>query len=465
MNVRAAPCACPEDKRKAMPFIPHTKNDVADMLKAINIADIAQLFDEIPQHIPEAHLDNLPEGMNELSTAQHVEALANQHPKTKNFIGAGAYEHHIPAAVWDLVSRGEFMTAYTPYQAEASQGSLQLIYEFQSMMTALTNMDVSNASMYDGATALAEAVLMAVRSQKKAVKRIVMPKTVHPHYRDAVQSIVRQQDIVLSECEFDITTGLIDQDALEANASTAFDALVIPFPNFFGNLEDIDVLTDWAHAKNALVIAVVNPMALGLLKAPGDWGQTGADIVCGELQPFGMPLASGGPYAGFMCCKQQLVRQMPGRIVGQTIDQEGKRGFVLTLQAREQHIRRSKATSNICTNQGLLVTAATIYMSLMGAKGIHATALKSHQNLKTLLALLKQDNIFSVFTSSYFHENVIRIPHAKQVMARCAEQGVLIGLCLEDYYPDHADLTDCVLVCVTETKTVDDLKNYNERLK
>ncbi|MES2204484.1 MAG: aminomethyl-transferring glycine dehydrogenase subunit GcvPA [Pseudomonadota bacterium] len=452
-----------------MPFIPHTQNDVAEMLQAINIAEISQLFDEIPKSIPHADLNHIPEGMNELTTSQHMNAVASLQPKTKNYIGAGAYEHHIPAAVWDLVSRGEFMTAYTPYQAEASQGSLQLIYEFQSMITALTKMDVSNASLYDGATGLAEAVLMAVRSQKKAKKRILMPATVHPHYRETVKSIVHQQHIELVECPFDLKTGLIDQAALEKCGEEGFDALVIPFPNFFGNLESIDVLTDWAHARDAFVIAVVNPMALGLLKAPGDWGQLinnrqGADIVCGELQPFGMPLASGGPYAGMMCCKQELVRQMPGRIIGQTVDQEGKRGFVLTLQAREQHIRRSKATSNICTNQGLLVTAATIYMSLMGAKGIHATALKSHQNLNTLLNLLKEKNIQPVFDAAYFHERVIRIPNAVEVARQCAEKGILIGLCLEVYYPNHPELKDCVLVCVTETKTQEDLRAYCEAI-
>lgn len=440
-----------------MPFIPHTKNDVAEMLQAINIAEISQLFDEIPKDIPHAELKNIPEGMNELTTSQHMEHLANLHPKIKNFIGAGAYEHHIPAVVWDLVSRGEFMTAYTPYQAEASQGSLQLIYEYQSMMTALTKMDVSNASLYDGATGLAEAVLMAVRSQKKPVKRILMPATVHPHYREAAKSIVHQQHIELVECPFDLETGLINQAALEKCGEETFDALVIPFPNFFGNLESIDLLTDWAHSHNALVIATVNPMALGLLKAPGDWGAKGADIVCGELQPFGMPLASGGPYAGFMCCKQELVRQMPGRIIGQTVDQDGKRGFVLTLQAREQHIRRSKATSNICTNQGLLVTAATIYMSLMGAKGVRATALKSHQNLNALLNLLKEKNIQPIFNSSYFHERVIRIPNVIEVVKQCAEKEFLIGLCLENYYPE---LKDCILVCVTETKTEEDLRAY-----
>lgn len=445
-----------------MPFIPHTQADVAAMLESIGIENIAQLFDEIPNALPQAKLDHIPSGMNELMATQHMNALASSHLPLKNFIGAGAYEHHIPAAVWDLVGRGEFMTAYTPYQAEASQGSLQLIYEFQSMITALTKMDASNASMYDGASALAESVLMAVRSQKKAVKRILMPETVHPHYRETVKAIVQGQGIHLLECPFDLASGRIDDLALKSMENELFDALVIPFPNFFGQLEEVDALTDWAHSHKALVIALVNPMALGLLKAPGDWGQRGADIVCGELQPFGIPLACGGPYAGFMCCRQDLIRQMPGRIVGQTQDKEGARGFVLTLQAREQHIRRSKATSNICTNQGLLVTAATIYMSLMGGRGIYATALKSHQNLRLLLSALKEEKIYPIFSSPYFHEQVIRIPNAKTVAKACLKKGLSIGLCLEDDYPS---LKDAVLVCVTETKTRADLDDYLALIK
>lgn len=445
-----------------MPFIPHTQHDTEEILQSLGCSSMNHLLNEIPSHIPRTRLDAIPEGFNEWAATQYFEALATQHPAVKNYIGAGAYEHHIPAAVWDVASRGEFMTAYTPYQAEASQGSLQLIYEFQSMITALTQMDVSNASMYDGATALAEAVLMAVRLQKKAAKRILIPNNVHPHYRDTLQSIVQQQGIDLCFISFDEETGLIDISELRTLSQHTFDALIIPCPNFFGCLESVDFLTDWTHEKNAFVIALVNPMALGLLKAPGDWGNSatlrrGADIVCGELQPFGIPLASGGPYAGFLCCQQALVRQMPGRIVGQTVDKEGKRGFVLTLQAREQHIRRSKATSNICTNQGLLVTAATIYMSLLGAKGIHATAVKSHQNLSSLLALLKEKQIQPKFSAPYFHENVIHIPDAKRIVQACAERGVLIGLCVEDYYPE---LKDCVLVCVTETKTAQDLQEY-----
>lgn len=431
-----------------MPYIPHTNQDVADMLAAIGVQNTEALFDEIPPNLRFARELKIPSGMNELAANRYFDTRAWS--QYLNFIGAGAYEHHIPAAVWELVGRGEFMTAYTPYQAEASQGSLQLMYEFQSMMTALTAMDVSNASLYDGATALAEAVLMAVRLEKKqAIKRVLLPSHVHPHYRDTVKSIVKQQGIELMDCPLDMNTGLLDRASF---TNEPFTALVIPFPHFMGGLEDVDALTDWAHERQALVIAVVNPLALGLLKPPGHWGKEGADIVCGELQPLGIPLMAGGPYAGFMCCRSALVRQMPGRIVGQTTDMDGKIGYVLTLQAREQHIRRSKATSNICTNQGLLVTAATIHMSLLGPQGLHDVALKSHQNMMTLIALLKKIEVHPRWNSPFFHECVLTLPiPAADVLVFMEKKGVLGGY---DLGGNH------LLVCTTEVKTDEDLHHF-----
>jgi glycine dehydrogenase subunit 1 len=442
-----------------MPYIPHTKADVAEMLQTIGERDISALFSEIPDALRFQQALNIPEGFNELEANRFFST--QDLPHYLNFIGAGAYEHHIPAAVWELVGRGEFMTAYTPYQAEASQGSLQLIYEYQSMMTTLTAMDVSNASLYDGATALAEAVLMAVRLEKKsALKRILMPTAVHPFYRDAVKSIVKQQGIEIVDCPFDVKTGLLDHRTLPTEP---FTALVIPFPTFMGNLDDVDALTDWAHAQNALVIAVVNPMALGLLKAPGHWGQRGVDIVCGELQPFGIPLAGGGPYAGFICCRSELVRQMPGRIVGQTQDLDGKVGYVLTLQAREQHIRRSKATSNICTNQGLLVTAATIYMSLMGPQGLHDVALKSHQQMIMLMDELEKIQIKPLWSSPFFHECVFQLPcPASDVIVAMEKEGILAGYDLGKHHPS---MQHCLLVCVTETKNAEDITRYVNALE
>src|SRR5512135_2024182 len=366
-----------------MPFIPHTEEDVSAMLAAIGADSIEDLFDEIPPALKTGKLKDVPDGLSEMAVTRRAQERAAQDGFYLNFIGAGAYEHHIPAAVWQIAGRGEYYTAYTPYQAEASQGTLQLIYEYQTMMTRLTGLDVSNASLYDGASALAEAVLMAVRSHKTS-RRVLVPKTVHPIYRRVANTTVRNQGIELVELDFDPATG---KTVLPADPG-AFAGLVIPQPNFFGVLEDVHGMSDWAHAQGALAIALVNPTTLAVLEAPGKWGTKGADIAVGEGQPLGAPLASGGPYFGFMCCRQDFVRQMPGRIVGRTVDLDGKPGFALTLQAREQHIRRSKATSNICTNQGLLMTAATIYMSLLGPEGLERTAAASHARTRELLAAL-----------------------------------------------------------------------------
>lgn len=442
-----------------MPFVPHTAEDITAMLASIGASSIEQLFDEIPSALKNSQLNKVPGGLSEMAISRLMQERAEADGRFLNFIGAGAYEHHIPAAVWQITTRGEFYSAYTPYQAEASQGTLQLLYEFQTMMTSLTGMDVSNASLYDGASALAEAVLMAVRTHKSS-RRILMPKTVHPIYRRVVASIVRSQNIELVELEYDATKGIV-ADTLSAFED--FAALVIPQPNFFGCLEEVNALTDAAHAKKALVIAVVNPISLALLQAPGEWGSTGADIVVGEGQPLGCPLSSGGPYFGFMCCRETLVRQMPGRIIGRTEDLDGKPGFVLTLQAREQHIRRSKATSNICTNQGLLVTAATIYVALLGAAGLKAVAADSHQKTQILLDKLKSINgVEQVFSQPFFHEVVIRInaPLA-DVQRTLEENGILPGLDLTPYYPE---LGQALLVCATETKTEADLENYRDHM-
>ena len=294
-----------------MPFIPHTEADVKAMLAAIGVASIDQLFEEIPERLRAGKLTQVPEGLSEMDVARLMTARANQDGSYLNFLGAGAYEHHIPAAVWEIVTRGEFYSAYTPYQAEASQGTLQLLYEYQTMMASLTGMDVSNASLYEGASGLAEAVLMAVRAHKKA-RKVLMPSTVHPIYRRVVEAIVRNQNIELVEIPHCPEGGHTIPEALKQYAGGEFAALVIPQPNFFGVLEEVDALTDWAHANNMLAIGLVNPTALAVLTPPGEWGAKGADIAVGEGQPLGAPLSSGGPYFGFMCCKQALVRQMPG---------------------------------------------------------------------------------------------------------------------------------------------------------
>jgi glycine dehydrogenase subunit 1 len=431
----------------------------------IGVDSIETLFDEIPADLRAGHLAKIPEAISEMELAHLMQERAQQNHSALNFIGAGAYEHYIPAAVWEIVGRGEFLTAYTPYQAEASQGTLQLIYEYQSMMAHLNGMQVSNASLYDGASALAEAILMAVRANKKSkAARILMPATVHPHYRQVARSVVSQQDIEIIELPFDVKTGVINLEILEKYAQEDVTALVIPQPNFFGNLEEVDALTDWAQNKNAFAIAVVNPTTLAVLKEPGSWGKNGVDIACGEGQPLGVPLASGGPYFGFMCCKQEHVRQMPGRIVGRTTDLDGKEGFALTLQAREQHIRRGKATSNIGTNQGLLVTAATIYMSLLGPEGLQQAAMKSHENTRLLVEKLTQiTGVELVFDRPYFHEAVLRLPCSVQkILKELGVQGIFGGYSLVEHYPE---LGECLLVCATETKTLADLDRYAQTLK
>jgi glycine dehydrogenase subunit 1 len=446
-----------------MPFNPHTEQDVREMLAVIGVDAIEDLFDEIPATLRCGELSGVPEALNEQEITRLMLERAELDGRPLSFIGAGAYEHHIPAVVWEIATRGEFYSAYTPYQAEASQGTLQLIYEYQSMMTALMAMDVSNASLYDGASGLAEAILMAVRANRKSKsRRVLLPRTVHPNYRKTAQSIVSDQAIELVELDYDREGGYIDPASLEQYTGEDITALVIPQPNFFGVLEEVNTLTDWAHANNIFVIAVVNPMAMALLKPPGKWGAEGADIVVGEGQPLGVPLSSGGPYFGFMCCRQQWVRQMPGRIVGRTIDRDGRDGFTLTLQAREQHIRRSKATSNICTNQGLLVTAATIYMALLGGEGLRRTALASHANTCTLVDKLSNEYLQPRFKRPYFHEAVIHsaLP-LKDLMDPLYADNIQPGYVLTDDYPE---LGESLLVCATETKTEDDMRVLQERL-
>jgi glycine dehydrogenase subunit 1 len=443
-----------------MPFIPHTEEEVKQMLDAIGVGSIEDLFDEIPAELRAGELSTIPQGMSEMEVSALMNSRARKDGQAVCFIGAGAYDHHIPAAVWQIATRGEYYSAYTPYQAEASQGTLQLLYEYQSMMTALMDMDVSNASLYDGASAVAEAILMAVRGNRKSKsKRILVPRSLHPAYRKVAHTIVRNQKIELVEVPFDKTSGRVDRAALDAYAGEDFAALVIPQPNFFGVIEETDALTDWAHANGMLAIGVVNPLVMSVIKPPGQWGETGADIVVGEGQPLGAPLSSGGPYFGFMCSTQALVRQMPGRIIGRTVDLDGKPGYALTLQAREQHIRRSKATSNICTNQGLLVTAATIHMSLLGADGLANVAATCHENTNRLVALLGElDGVEPVFDAPAFHERVLRLPSdAGEALEAVAAQDILGGYDLSQEYPE---LGNAILVCATEQRSAEDMQAY-----
>ncbi len=447
-----------------MPFIPHTEADVKDMLAAIGASSIEDLFDEIPANLRIGKLHGVPDGLNEQEVSRLMLERAERDGRPLCFMGAGAYDHHVPAAVWEITTRGEFYSAYTPYQAEASQGTLQLIYEFQTMMAGLTGLDVSNASLYDGASGMAEAVLMAIRANRKSKShRVLVPTTVHPHYRKTTHTIVKNQGIELIELPYCPQGGHTLADALQPYAGQDIAALVIQHPNFFGILEEVDMLTDWAHAQGALVIGISNPVSMALLKPPGKWGSAGADIAVGEGQPLGVPMMGGGPYFGFMCCKKDLVRQMPGRIVGRTIDRDGRDGFTLTLQAREQHIRRSKATSNICTNQGLLVTAATIHMSLLGAEGLKRVAQSCHENTRKLVAALTaSDCVEPVFNRPYFHEAPLRLSLPVEGVARALHaHNILPGYILGKEYPE---LGDALLVCATELRTDADIELYASHL-
>jgi glycine dehydrogenase subunit 1 len=403
-----------------MPFIPHTERDTREMLAAIGVDSTEDLFDEIPAELR---------------------------------IGAGAYEHHIPTAVWDIATRGEYYSAYTPYQAEASQGTLQTIYEYQTMITELTGLDVSNASLYDGASGLAEAALMSVRANRRVKSGLILlAPGVNPVYEHVAEAIAGSQGLTFEWLPVDATTGNVAFDKLPEGRNPV--AVVMQQPTFPGTLEDVDRLTDWAHAEGAFAIGIANPITLALLKAPGHWGEQGVDIACGEGQPLGVPLSSGGPYFGYMTCKQKHVRQMPGRIVGRTVDLDGKPGFALTLQAREQHIRRSKATSNICTNQGLMVTAATIYMSLLGTEGISQVGRKSHENTTRLVdGLCAIEGIERLYDGPYFHEVALRFDRpVAPVLEALAEKNILGGF---DLTRDAG--TDALLVCATETKTDADI--------
>ncbi|MBU2722194.1 aminomethyl-transferring glycine dehydrogenase subunit GcvPA [Acidithiobacillus sp. 'AMD consortium'] len=440
-----------------MPYIPHDAAETAAMLAAVGVERLDQLFDEIPP-VLQAQDMALPEGLSEMALQRELEGRALANAPLRCFAGGGAYAHHIPAVVWEIAGRGEFYSAYTPYQAEASQGTLQLIYEYQSFITRLTGLEVSNASLYDGASGLAEACLMALRIQG-GDKSILVPENLLPGWRRVLDSVLGLQNIRLVSVPYDRATGTL---ILPADAGDAA-ALIILQSNALGLLEPVDALTDWAHAHGLLAIAVVNPLALALLKAPGVWGTQGADMAVGEGQPLGIPLSGGGPYFGFLACRKAQVRQLPGRLVAKTVDGQGREGFCLTLQAREQHIRRGKATSNICTNQGLMVTAATIHMAALGGHGLQQTAVRCHERAVRLRELLTGvPGVSLPYGGAFFHEFVVRLPHAAvAVRDALLGYGLLAGLPLSDWGMGEAgDL----LVCTTELLEEADLLAYRGAL-
>ncbi len=435
-------------------YIPATPEEIQEMLEAIGVKTIDDLFAEIP---PELRLQgglNIPEGLSELETQKKVTALSDKNTSSDKavcFLGAGAYDHVIPAVIDHILLRGDFFTAYTPYQPEISQGTLQSIYEFQSLICTLTGMDQSNASMYEGSTALVEAINMATSQKRK--NRVLVLQTVNPEYRRVISTLngTLGTEVVFVPYEDGVCDFNKVRDHIDGNTA----AVVMQYPNFFGTIEDIEKISEVAHENGALSIVSTNPISLGLIEAPGELG---ADIVTGEGQPLGIPMQYGGPYLGFLAAKKELLRKMPGRIVGVTKDVDGKRGFVLTLQAREQHIRREKASSNICSNQALLALNATIYLSLMGKTGLKEVA--DHCFQKAHYMKRELQNISKVefpFTGSFFNEFVIKIPEARKVLGKMARKGIFAGVPLDKWF---SNLKDHVLVAVTEKRTKAEIDEY-----
>ena len=433
-----------------MRYIPNSPEERTEMLEAIGLNSAEQLFDSIPHELRLQRQLNTPAPLSEIELLDKFERMGQQNAAARraSFLGAGAYSHYIPTIVDHIISRSEFFTAYTPYQPEISQGTLQTIFEFQTLVCQLTGMDLANASMYDGSTALAEAVLMAERVTRRS--KAIASAAVHPQYLEVVKTYVQHAGIHLELADFDQKTGQ-SAAALAAAVDDQTAALVVQSPNFFGCIEDVAALADAAHAKGALLIVVITEaMSLGLLKSPG---ACGADIVVAEGQSFGVPLSFGGPYVGLFATRDKYARQIPGRLVGEAYDKKGRRGFVLTLATREQHIRREKATSNICTNEGLIALAATVYLEAMGRRGIQETARQCLQKAAYAARRIADIKGFSLpFSGPRFNEFVVRAPmNAVELLARLAkENGIEGGIALSRFMPNH---DNDFLVCVTETNT------------
>jgi len=443
-----------------MSYIALSEKDKREMLKAIGVSSPKKLFDCIPDDIKLKRDLKIPPARSEPEILEYFNECArkNRNHEYLSFQGAGAYQHFIPAAVDYLSSRGEFVSPYTPYQAEVSQGTLQLIFEFQTLICQLTGMDIANASLYDGASGAAEAVLMAMRINRKS--KVLLPKTVHPHYRQVIQTYTRNLGMDVREIGYD-AAGRIDTAELEKNIDNDTSAVVCQSPNFFGVIEDLDKISAYAHENKALSIAVsAEASSFGLLKAPGEMG---ADIAAGEAQSFGIPLSFGGPYLGFMACNKEFVRQFPGRISGETQDIDGNRGFVLTLSTREQHIRRERATSNICTNQALCALRATIFLELLGEKGLREWARQNIQKANYAYDLFKGiRGVSAAFSGEVYNEFVIKTEKKwQEVGNELMRKNIIPGVSLEKFYPE---LDNCGLVCVTEVSQKRDIDRFAEIL-
>jgi glycine dehydrogenase subunit 1 len=432
-----------------MAFVANTTDDIRVMLAAIGLDSLDQLFSMIPPEYRLGRPLDVPPADSEFELTRRVgQTLAQNEGADRKvcFLGGGAYDHFIPAVVDNLAARGEFYTAYTPYQAEASQGTLQATFEYQTMMTQLTGLDVSNASLYDGGSATAEAMLMALALTRR-FGEVVVADTVHPEYRQILATFLEHLEPKLVTVAAE--RGRATPELFAAHLTDQTAAVIVQYPSFLGQLEDVRGIVDAAHARDALAIVIVDPLSLGLLHRPGDYG---ADIVVAEGQSLGIPLSFGGPYLGIMACREQYVRKMPGRIVGETTDRNGKRCWVLTLQTREQHIRREKATSNICTNQGLLALRASIYLAVMGPGGLRQAAelstRKAHYAAERLAAV---PGVSIAFPGSFFKEFVVRVKKpVKMLLAEVGRLGYHGGIDLSRWYPG---LEGCILIAVTEKRT------------
>ena len=445
-----------------MPYIANTPEDQQSMLKAIGIESLEELFGAVPAELRLNRDLNIPPALTEIELSAHLERLAGKNAPAGQkvcFLGGGSYDHFIPAIVDYVASRGEYYTSYTPYQPEASQGNLQVFFEYQTLITQLTGMDVSNASLYDGGSAAAEAVLMAISSTGR--RRVVTAASVHPEYRQITSTYLANLDAQIVTVP--TPTGGISPKELARAVDSETACVLVQHPNFFGCLEQVEALAEAAHAAGALFVVAVDPISLGLLKRPGDYG---ADIVVAEGQSLGSPMSLGGPYLGIMACREKFVRRMPGRIAGQTVDRRGNRCFVLTLQTREQHIRREKATSNICTNQGLFALRATVYLSALGPQGLRETAELCLRKARYAQERLAAAERFSAaFDQPTFKEFVVRDQHGdvERLLAEASEAGYLAGIPLARWYPE---LSDCFLVSVTEKRSrqeIDALASYLSR--
>lgn len=432
-----------------MRYTPHTPADQARMLQTIGVASVEELYRHIPESLRAGAKIALPDGLTELAVQRRMAAVAGQNVNAADwslFLGGGIYHHFIPSAVDATISRAEFSTSYTPYQPEVSQGTLQALFEYQTLICQLTGMEVSNAAVYDGASAAAEAVLMARRIQPLKRRKVWVSRALHPHYRAVIATYLKNLvDVQLAEIPFDASGGT-DLSALATALDEQAMCVVVGYPNFFGVIEDLTPIKQACERSGAQLISVTTePMALALLKPPGAYG---VDIAVGEGQSLGVPMNLGGPAFGFFACQNKFMRNMPGRLVGETVDSEGRRGFVLTLATREQHIRREKATSNICTSQTLCVLGATVYMALMGKAGLRRIAeinlARAHGAHSRLVS---EARLEAVFPGPFFNEFVLRGAESDRLFSRCAEEKIVPGIRLAQWYPE---LPDSLLICVTE---------------